>query len=213
MRTPTVHRLRLTDVTPAEHLPWATGPTVVNAYLVDHPAGPILCDTGVGHGSELIDRWYAPVHHDLDAALAEHGVRPRDVTAIVNSHLHFDHCGQNRRFPGVPVVVQRAELEEARRPRYTVADWVDFEGVVFDVLDGPATVAPGVRVVPTPGHTIGHQSVVVDTDDGPVVLLGQAAEDLDDFLAQPLPSWLAAVEPAKVVFAHDDREWTPSLGP
>jgi N-acyl homoserine lactone hydrolase len=206
VRAPSVHRLRLTDVTPAEHLPWARGPMVVNAYLVDHPDGPILYDTGVGHGSRLIDDWYSPVHQDLDEALRRFGCSPAEVVAVVNSHLHFDHCGQNPRFPGVPIVVQRAELDVARGPRYTVAEWVDFPGVAFRVLDGAAAVAPGVRVVPTPGHTVGHQSVVVDTDDGPVVLYGQASEGLDDFVPPP---WLVDLGPAaRVVFAHDDREWS-----
>ena len=208
MRPASVHRLHLTDVTPAEHLPWANGPVVVNAYLVDHADGPILYDTGVGHGSALIDDWYSPVHHPLDAAVRRFGCDPDDVVAVVNSHLHFDHCGQNPRFPGVPILVQRAELDAARAPRYTVPEWVDFPGARFHVLDGPADVAPGVRLVPTPGHTVGHQSVVVDTDDGPVVLYGQASEGLDDFVPPP---WLEALGPAtRVLFAHDDREWSSS---
>ena len=69
------------------------------AYLIHHPAGPVLVDTGVGTGHPGIDGLFSPVHHDLDAALAAHGAGREDVALLINSHLHFDHCGQNRAFP------------------------------------------------------------------------------------------------------------------
>src|SRR5687768_2376003 len=64
----TVHKLHLADVTPAEFLPWARLTYPVFGYLVLHPDGPIVIDTGVGVGSTLIDELYSPVHHDLDSA-------------------------------------------------------------------------------------------------------------------------------------------------
>lgn len=89
-----LHRLHLTDVTPAPHLPWARPTFPVFAYLVLHPDGPILIDTGVGIGNAFIDELYSPVHYDLDAALHRHGVEADDIAAVITSHLHFDHCGQ-----------------------------------------------------------------------------------------------------------------------
>src|SRR5438128_92243 len=94
-----VSRLHLTDVTPSLELPWTRPTFPVYAFLVEHPDGPVLIDTGVGLGNELIDKLYSPVHHDLDTALSQYDVEVSDIVTVVNSHLHFDHCGQNHRFP------------------------------------------------------------------------------------------------------------------
>jgi N-acyl homoserine lactone hydrolase len=110
----------------------------------------------------------------LERALARHEHRLADVIAVVNSHLHFDHCGNNPLLRGVPIYAQASELEAARAPRYTVPEWIDFEGAEYHPIDGGAQVAAGIRIVATPGHTVGHQSLVLDGVDGPVVLAGQA---------------------------------------
>ena len=95
------------------------------------------------------------------------------VAVVVNTHLHFDHCGGNRLFPGIPIHVQRRELADARtKDDYTVREWVDFPGATYVEHDGEAEILPGVRLLPAPGHTAGHQIVVVETDEGPVVLGG-----------------------------------------
>ncbi|MDE3026626.1 MAG: MBL fold metallo-hydrolase, partial [Acidobacteriota bacterium] len=100
----------------------------------------------------------------------------RRVAVVVNTHLHFDHCGGNRRFAGVPIHVQRRELADARAdPDYTIPDWVDFDGAAYVEHDGEAEVLPGIRLLPTPGHTAGHQSVLVEAAEGPVLLGGDVA--------------------------------------
>src|SRR6266540_2807312 len=96
---------------------------------------------------------------------------PRDVACVINTHLHFDHCGGNRLFPGVPIHVQARELAEA----HALSDWVEFPGATYVEHDGEAEVLPGIRLLPAPGHTSGHQVVVVDTPDGTVVLGGDVA--------------------------------------
>ena len=110
----------------------------------------------------------------IDAERAADGHAVDEVRLIVNSHLHFDHCGNNPRFPGVPIYVQGPEYQVSREPYYTVPEWVDFEGAEYAVIDGDVEVADGVHVLTTPGHSPGHQSVVYDTADGAVVLAGQA---------------------------------------
>ena len=98
---------------------------------------------------------------------------------VVNTHLHFDHCGQNAVFKHAPFYIQRLELERARREETLTAEWFDFAGARFELMDGDAEVAERVRVVATPGHTVGHQSVIVDTADGGAVMIGDAAYTSD----------------------------------
>jgi N-acyl homoserine lactone hydrolase len=196
---------------------------VVAAYVVPHPDGLLLFDSGFGAGSDPeLDRWYRTVRRPLRDGLNELGVDPDAVRLIVNCHLHRDHCGGNRELPGRPLFVQRAELEAARGPDYTVPALVDFPGAAYEVLDGEAEILPGVRVVPTPGHTDGHQSLVVECAEGPVVLLGQAYEFASDWaraafawslardgVEAPVPGdpdWvgrLRALDPCRVLLAHD----------
>jgi N-acyl homoserine lactone hydrolase len=101
------------------------------------------------------------------------------VRIVINSHLHFDHCGQNAVFRHAPFYVQRTELERARLAEGVPAKWFDFAGARFELIDGDAQIAEGVRVVATPGHTVGHQSVIVDTPDGGAVMIGDAAYTAD----------------------------------
>src|SRR5881628_2459219 len=57
---------------------------------------------------------------------------PRDLAFVINTHLHFDHCGGNRLFPGVPIHVQARELADARSLHdYTIREWVDFDGATY----------------------------------------------------------------------------------
>jgi len=138
-----------------------------------HPKGAILVDTGVGGPERLLTDWRV-VNRTAAEALGDHGLVPGDIAFVVNTHLHFDHCGQNAVFKHAPFYVQRAELERARRESRALTDWFDFAGARFELIDGDADLMPGVRVVATPGHTVGHQSVAVE-GDGQEVLIGDAA--------------------------------------
>lgn len=216
-----VHRLHLADVTPAPHLPWTRPPFPVFGYLVVHPDGPILIDTGVGIGNRWIDELYSPVHHDLENALGRHGVSVDDVSTVITSHLHFDHCGQNSRFRGARILLQRAEVEAAHAPHYTVPEWAFPPGLDLTVIDGDLEVAADVRIVATPGHTPGHQSVVIDCSDGDrTIVCCQAAWSVASFDASVLgdDGWddhagaaslrrLHALHPDRVLLSHDRNEW------
>jgi N-acyl homoserine lactone hydrolase len=161
-------RLHLARIDALNHIP-------VHGFVIKHPrAGAILVDTGVGFPTELVKEWRVVNRHAADA-LAEHDLSPADVRIVVNTHLHFDHCGQNAVFKHAPFYIQRSELERARREEDETAEWFDFAGARYELLDGDAEVADGVRVVATPGHTVGHQSVMVDTGDGEAVMIGDAA--------------------------------------
>jgi N-acyl homoserine lactone hydrolase len=230
MRIDDVRRLDLgTFVRPPEET--GTGQPRVEAvfgYAVRTPAGVLLLDTGLGAADDETEAWYRPRRIGLDDALATAGLAVEDVSLVVNCHLHFDHIGGNPGLAGRPVFCQRVELEAARAGDYTVSELVDFPGATYELLDGEAEIAPGVHVVPTPGHVAGHQSVVVVCDDGSVVLAGQSHDTASQWSADalaarapslghlpplPLPSsWMArllAFDPRRVVFAHDAAVWVP----
>jgi N-acyl homoserine lactone hydrolase len=197
-------------------------------YLIDHPDGRVLLDTGMGSDPET-DAHYRPRRRTLAAALAAAGSGVDDVDVVVNCHLHFDHCGGNPELAGRPIVVQRRELETARRMTdYTLPDLVDAPGLTYEEIDGDAEILPGVLVVPTPGHTDGHQSVIVSSPDGTVVVAGQSHDTASAYAADalawrarrerhpgplpPTPKWidrLQRLDPARVVFAHDHAVWVP----
>jgi N-acyl homoserine lactone hydrolase len=141
----------------------------VYVHTIEHPEGLVLVDTGMIDSLPELDEAWKPEPHRLPDELVSR------VVAVVNTHLHFDHCGGNRVFPGIPIHVQARELADARNPDYTVQAWVDFDGATYVEHEGEAELLPGIRLLPTPGHTDGHQSVLVDTDDGLVVLGGDVA--------------------------------------
>jgi len=198
----------------------------VLGYLVRHERGLLLFDTGIGTGSPETDAHYRPRRRALQTALAAAGAALADITLVVNCHLHFDHCGGTPLLAGTPILVQATELATARRGGHTIDGLVDFPGAAYTELTGEAEVWPGVRVVPTPGHTDGHQSLVVRRPDGTVVLAGQAHDRASEFaadhlarraaldgLARPLPpyrAWLDRLvefDPRRVLFAHDHAVW------
>ena len=147
----------------------------VHGFVVIHPGGAALVDTGVGGPDDLLSDWRV-VNRSAADALAGIGMSPADIGLVINTHLHFDHCGQNAVFAHAPVYVQRAELARAQREAPQLCDWLGFMNASFELLDGDAEILPGVSVITTPGHTEGHQSVVVRTGDGSADLLtGDAA--------------------------------------
>ncbi len=195
------------------------------AHAVVHRDGVFLFDNGAGVGNAEIESTFTPRVTTIDDALAEHGISLADVTGVANCHLHFDHSGQNVRIPGgVPIFVQRAEWAMVHEPDYTVAEWIDAPGLTYEVLDGEIEVAPGLRLIPTPGHTAGHQSLAVDTPEGTIVLAGQAVQSRAEWEGATEPSksgasaardpgYAASVErlrsfdPVRVHFAHDPEVW------
>ncbi|MEV5955819.1 N-acyl homoserine lactonase family protein [Streptomyces sp. NPDC051987] len=201
----------------------------VLAYLVQHDHGLILFDTGIGKADPETEAHYRPRRRALQDALSAAGVALDDISLVANCHLHFDHCGGNPLLGGKPILVQDVELATARSGEYTIDALIDFPAARYEELSGEAEIWPGVWVIPTPGHTVGHQSLVLRQGDGTLVLAGQAhdfasrfASDqlarqaaLDD-VEPPLPAyqhWLERIadfDPRRVLFAHDCSVWEPS---
>lgn len=225
-----VQRLNLGYVLkPAE----ATGtgrPQVVPilAYFVAHPDGGILFDAGIAPLDDETEAYYRPHRIELIDALETAGRALSDVRVVVPCHLHFDHIGDQAQLFGRPVVVQRTELEAAREPGYTVPGLVDDAGIAWEAIDGEEELMEGIRILPTPGHTAGHQSLVIRAEEGTLVLAGQALETASDYSAAylnwavsasddgegldlPYPDWLPSLQefgPSAVLFAHDLPMWT-----
>jgi N-acyl homoserine lactone hydrolase len=194
-------------------------------HAVEHPEGFFLFDNGAGFGNAEIDATFSPRVRPVEDALGEAGISLADVTGAANCHLHFDHCGQNTRLRGIPIFVQRTEWAMVREPDYTVPEWIDVPGLTYELLDGEAEVASGIRLVQTPGHTAGHQSVVIDAPGGAIVLAGQAVQSREEWQGAEGPDAsgrssapdpdayarsvdrLRLLDPVRVHFAHDPSIW------
>jgi N-acyl homoserine lactone hydrolase len=208
----------------AAHEPYAGQQGVVVAYAIKRREGVLLFDTGFGFGNRELDELYRPAGRRMADVLGEVGVRLADIDLIANCHLHPDHAGQNATFLDVPIHVQARELAHARAGDYTILEWVDGPGVQYLEADGDHELVPGIRVLSTPGHSPGHQSLVVDQAEGPVLLTGQAVYGLDEWQGTPgregrttarlQPAYdeslekLRAIRPVRALFAHDRRPWS-----
>ena len=170
-------------------------PMAMRCLLVEHDAGLILIDTALGNKEDAkflaiygVENQGLEGATQLEDALASAGFLPRDITWVINTHLHFDHAGGNttmdpdlendpRRhvrptFPNATYVVQRGELEFARHTNErTRASYLphNFEPIAaaqrWRLLDGDEEVLPGISVRVTPGHVPYHQAVLL-TDRG-----------------------------------------------
>ena len=213
-KLPQVDRLVLATVTsvPEWHPEHGTfEPFPVHAWVIRHPDGAILVDTGIGLGNGLIDEWYNPQGVSLSASLGTAGLAPSDIVAVVVSHLHFDHCGQQATL-SAPTYVQAVEVEAAQAPRYTVPDWAAIPKSRLRLVHGDQEIAEGIRLVSTPGHTPGHQSVVIEAGGKRVVIAAQCAYRAEELRSgQPAASnihdetWMDA--------ARDSLQRLKSLAP
>jgi N-acyl homoserine lactone hydrolase len=181
--------------------------TPLYVHVIDHPDARVLVDTGI---TEL-----RPEVADMDPRLRPLSEQDFDLAGIdivVNTHLHYDHCGGNRLFPGVPIHVQARELADARSlDDYTIREWVDFDGATYVEHEGEVELLPGMRLLPAPGHTDGHQVVVVETAGRPLVVGGDVAVWLGEFDEPDTEGRLRvrALDPELVWLAHEHEPWRP----
>jgi len=179
----------------------------VYVHVIDHPDGRVLVDTGL---TDL-----HPAIADMDPRLTPLSEQDFDLASIdmvVNTHLHFDHCGGNHLFAGRPIYVQRRELEDARsQDDYTIREWVDAPGVRYVPVDGELELLPGIRLIPAPGHTPGTQVVVVEMGGRPLVIAGDLAVSFDE-LDEPRTEGqqlVRALDAELVWLSHQHEPWRP----
>ena len=199
MPSPTVFPVLVADLL-AEGERWP-----VYVHVIEHPDARVLVDTGM---TEL-----HPAVADLDPRLIPLSEQDFDLAGIdivVNTHLHFDHCGGNHLFAGKPIYVQRSELDEAHsNDSYTIDAWVDAPGIGYVPVDGELELLPGLRLVPAPGHTRGSQVVVVETGGRPAVIGGDVAVSFGE-LDEPSTEGqlrVRALDPELVWLAHQHEPW------
>jgi N-acyl homoserine lactone hydrolase len=166
---------------------------VSNCYLIKHPQGYLLWETGVGdelaavpEGRGSFTRWR--LARTLASQLAELGVKPSDIKYVAASHTHFDHIGNVELFPSAMLLVQKAEYE-----------WPNPLGVGRFKPEHPVTKLEGdrdvfgdgsVTLLYTPGHTPGHQSILVRlAKSGPILISGDAAHFKENWDARRVPSF------------------------
>jgi N-acyl homoserine lactone hydrolase len=180
----------------------------VYVHVIDHPDGRVLVDTGMTELHPAVadmEPRLKPLSEQADFDLA-------GIDIVVNTHLHFDHCGGNRLFAGKPIYVQRQELDDARTEEdYTIREWVDAPGVQYVPIDGEHGLLPGLRLVPAPGHTRGSQVIVVETAERPIVIGGDMAVWFGE-LDEPHTKGqllVRALDPELVWLAHVQEPWRP----
>jgi 4-pyridoxolactonase len=160
------------------HITWNIGcgtPVRFPVYsvLIEHPDGLFMFDSG--YDLELVNEvlpFELPEQtpeQTVPAQLAKCGFKPEDVDALINSHLHFDHCGANKHLPKATTYLHRDELRQARTPepfeRLGYADkGFDHAGASFSLLEGDVEFAKGIHLFHTPGHTVGHYSLLVELE-------------------------------------------------
>ena len=176
--TPRIDVIEAARVTTLPEFHPEAGPTFagfpVNTFLIHHPDGPIIVDTGIGTDNDHINRWYRPATRNTHDELEQHGIDPDASLTIVNTHLHFDHCGQNHAFPLATIYAQQAEIDIiGRDPFYTVAEWATMPVGRSTIIDGDHEIADGIELLHTPGHSPGHQSVVIRSRHDIIVIAGQ----------------------------------------
>lgn len=180
-----------------------TEPLPIYAWAIEHPEGVIVVDTG--ETARTSDPgyfpWWYPYYrlavranvspeHEVGPQLGRIGIDPRDVRTVVMTHLHTDHAGGLHHFPDSEVLVSRAEYGAARGymgklrgylphrwPSWFDPTLVDFHGGAVGPFPAsvPLTAAGDVRLVPTPGHTAGHMSVLVHEAGRDVLLAGDTS--------------------------------------
>lgn len=173
----------------------------IPAYLIEHPRGKALFDTGLGvRFRRPIDERLAPdatgfefdESADIAMRLRAADVDPGAIDWIINSHFHADHCGGNASIPNATIVIQRREREAAQASDnaklYNAADY-DLGHPVLAIQGEHDLFGDGtVRIVPTYGHTPGHQSVIVQLAGGEVLLAADCCyleRSLDGLITSP----------------------------
>jgi N-acyl homoserine lactone hydrolase len=208
----------------------------IPVYLLQTDDGEnVVIDTGM-HPSHIDDPYHSwgreaaeillpkmePADR-LESRLAEIGLEPHDVTHVVNTHLHDDHCGANYLFPQAEFIVQREHYEEALAHPHISDELFHRPELHYRLLDGDAELFRGVRAIVAPGHARGFQALLISLPRTGNVLIAGDAIDTAEHLERDL--WTHCPEPetaresalmleriadeehALMLYGHDPDQW------
>ena len=171
-------------------------PLGMRCLLIEHPSGLVLIDTGAGNKeNEKFKDIYGLENEGADGGtmledgLSQIGVKPGDISLVINTHLHFDHAGGNTRsrpdgtleisFPNATYIIKRGEFEYATHTNErTAASYFERNYVPLEAADKiefvsrEKEIVKGIKVIPTPGHTPFHQSVLIESSGERAFYLG-----------------------------------------
>ena len=162
----------------------------LNCLLIETPEGNVLIDTGIN--DKLKDRFKEIYKMDRDITFVESlnrmGFKPENIDFVINTHLHFDHCGGNTikkdgklipTFPNAKYIVQKQEWSDATdsnertKASYLKENFMPVkESGQLMLVDGNYEVLPGIKMIMTNGHTKGHQSVLIESKGEKAIYLG-----------------------------------------
>jgi len=183
----------------------------------------ILIDTGIGELPPQYRRFHAVKRsrdQSLQMQLQNFRLKPEDITVVINTHLHFDHCGNNKLFKNARFYVQADEIRYAYAPdRFQKAaylrEFFDVD-VNYELVKGKYRVTDSVTIMPTSGHSTGHQSVIIQYGADKLVYCGDAAPLRENLEKRNIPGVLyradqalksidklRAVKDAIYIFSHD----------
>ena len=195
-------------------------PLALNCMLVRRGDDVVLVETGMGtkHTQQVRERIFPGKYGLLLDELAVIGVAPEDVTHVVNTHLHTDHCGWNTverggtaapTFPNARYFIQAGEYEAAMHPNertrgtYFAENFAPLaETGQLELVDGERELLPGITFLPTPGHTADHASLVLASGGETAIYTG----DLVHHAVQAeRPAWIAAFDILPLVSLETKR--------
>ena len=167
----------------------------------------ILVDTGIYNLAWVQAGPEPGCHQTLDqvtpvAVKKALGWKSEEIDIVINTHLHYDHCGGNQYFKNAEFYVQKTEWEAAHNPIESEKvfysqelfgrDAVNF--FQWHFLEGETTILPGLAVTPTPGHTRGHQSVLINTEEGVLCVAGDIVNTAENINGNMEPNIVVNTE-------------------
>ncbi len=186
-----------------------------------NPQGVLEPEKAWGERAKLIHPVLTP-QDDVRSRLQELGLETKDIKYVINTHLHWDHTGGNRFFTEATFFTQKSEYRFAFYPdQHIQASYMrnHFDcDVRYELVDGDVEVLPGIMLLHTPGHTPGHQSLLVTLTSGKhLIFAGDASCTLENFteMLPPGNCWdasaaIASLHKLKTIQALMDAFLIPS---
>lgn len=164
----------------------------VNAYYLEGEHKILVDNGGCAVDAErgiAAQPYTRTTDQEVDNALRNIGVQPEEIEYIIFTHLHWDHASNNHLFPNAKLICQKRELESLDEPENPsnkkgyVKEYVQL--FHYELVEGDTELFDGISVVLTPGHTIGSQSVIVQTEDGPTIISGDLITLIESWERDP----------------------------